>query len=264
MCYVGCAVATLWSPVAVHAQALVGDVVDDTRSAVAGATIGVFDARGRLVAQGVSDDRGHFRIEVPASGLHRLHIARLSYRSLSGGPYELRTGVELELFVVMHPAPVPVDGIDVAVTGTSARLEVAGFYERRGSGFGYHFDREALTRRGAIDVSDFLVRAIPGLKKSVASTRLIGQRSMQSDELVFERGFNGCAPSMWVDGVLVRTGGGSSEPLRPDDWFSIDELEGLEFYGTVSGVPMEFASAANCAVLIAWTRGSGRERGRRK
>ncbi len=259
---VGVVVGTLGtlSPSSLASQAVVGDVVDDGRQAVGGAVIGVFDVRGRLVAQGSSDDAGHFRINVPASGPHRLHITRLAYRSLTGGPYELRDGLELELFVVMHPAPVSLEGIDVAVAGRSARLEIAGFYERESEGFGYHFDREQLARRGSIDVAEFLARTVPGMRGS-GGKRLVGLEAMQSDRVTFERGSRGCVPAMWVDGVLVRGGGSSSDPLRPDDWFDISEIEGIEFYSTVSGVPTEFASSAICGVLVVWTRGSGLESG---
>lgn len=243
------------------AQTVVGDVVDDTRSAVVDARIGVFDAEGRLVGQGRTGESGHFRIDVPEPGPHRLHVTRFGYRSLSGGPYDLHIGLELELFVVMHPAPVPVDGIEVELEGRSGRLEIAGFYDRETAGFGYHFDREELERRGSIDVSDFLVRSIPGLEKSPRRARLIGLESMQSDAITFERGPQGCVPAMWVDGLLVRFGGRSSDPLRPDDWFVLSEIEGIEFYGTVSAVPVEFARSANCGVLVVWTRGSGYEHG---
>lgn len=255
----GCVICAIYAaiPSGAESQTVVGDIVDDTRSAVVGAAIGVFDAEGRLVGQGRSDEAGHFRIDVPHPGPHRLHLTRFGYRSLSGGPYELHSGLQLELFVVMHPAPVAVDGIEVEVEGRSGRLEMTGFYDRETAGYGYHFDRDELESRGSIDVSDFLARSVPGIKKSPRGTRLIGRESMQSDAITFERGPRGCVPAMWVDGMLVGFGGASSDPLRPDDWFILSEIEGIEFYGTVSGVPIEFARSANCGVLVVWTRGGG-------
>ena len=249
-------------PSSVEAQAVVGDIVDDTRAAVVGAAIGVFDAEGRLVGRGQTDESGHFRVDVREPGPHRLHITRLAYRSVSGGPYELHAGLDLEVFVVMHPAPLPVDGLAVEVQGRSGRLALAGFYAREIRGFGYHFDRQALERRGSLDPSDFLARSVPGIRKSPRSVRLIGRESMLSDAITFERGPQGCVPAMWVDGLMVHDGGRAADPLRPDDWFALSEIEGIEFYGTASGVPNEFATAANCGVLIVWTRGSGYERGR--
>lgn len=237
-----------------RAQAVAGEVLDTQRQPVAGADVTLFSASGRLVDHMRSTDDGAFVVVAPEGGPYRLHVAADTYRTVTGGPYDLTDGVDLEVYVVLHASPVQIDSIDVSVPQSSGRLAVRGFYDREKSGFGSFFDRREILQRGGISVGD-LLRRLPNVR-SDGGMDLFGDGSVQNTAIFVTRGTIVCRPAIWVDGILREDGGqGRSDPLRPDDWVNIDEIEGLEFYTGPSTIPVEFSHSGGCAALVVWTRG---------
>lgn len=245
-------------PSGARSQTILGDVVDDARRPVSAAAVGVFDEQGVLVASGRSDEEGHFRVAAPVSGRYRLHVAHPGYRSVSGGPYDVERGIGLELLVVLHRVPVELDELEVVVGQRAAHLTSTGFYERAAAGVGLFFDGEEIRRRMAGGLVDFMAR-LPSIEKTTRASPF-GPDAVRNPALYYERGAFSCVPALWVDGSLVRNGGTLAEPLRPDDWVSPEDVAAVEFYGGPSTVPMEFARSSACAVLVLWTRRSGRSR----
>lgn len=237
------------------AQAVAGDVVDESRAIVASVIVGLIDEDGTLVAHGRPTANGHFHVEAPEAGRYRVHVAGPGYRSLTGGPYDLVGDVVLELVVVVHRVPIPLAGLDVEVDGRVPRLVSNGFYDRAADGRGRFFEGEEIRRSGSARVADFLAR-LPRMRADPRGGRLFGEASVRNPALYFEGGGAPCAPTLWVDGSLVRAGGSDAEPLRPDDWVGTGELAGIEFYSGPASVPIEFSHSAACAVLLMWTRGS--------
>ncbi len=67
---------------------------------------------------------------------------------------------------------------------------------------------------------------------------------------------NRCLPSLWIDGVNVRSSGGANGPrVRIDDFLSPVEIEGIEIYRSASEVPPRYGgTGASCGVILIWTR----------
>lgn len=236
-------------------QSVAGDVVDENGVAVRAVTVGLIDEDGRLVGHGRSDSTGHFTVEAPGPGRYRVHAAGIGYRSLTGGPYDLVRDVVLELLVVMHRAPIALEGLDVEVEGRVPRLVSNGFYERAAEGWGHFFEGEEIRRSGSAHVAEFLGR-LPRVHADQAGANLFGPGSVRNPALVLGHGGAACVPALWVNGSLVRPGGSAAEALRPDDWVNTEEIAGLELYTSPASVPIEFSHSAACGVLVVWSRGS--------
>lgn len=241
----------------VSAQSVEGDVVDQTGAALGSVNLGLIDEDGGLVAHGRSDSAGRFHVQAPSPGRYRVHAAAVGYRSLTGGPYDLVGDIALELFVVMHRAPIPLEGLEVEIEadGLVPRLVLNGFYDRAEDGGGLFFVGDEVRRSGSTLIAEFLAR-LPRMQADPRGGNLFGEDSVRNPALYFDGGGARCVPALWVDGSLVRPGGTAAEPMRPDDWVGPEDIAGLEFYGGPASVPIEFSHSAACAVLIVWTRGS--------
>lgn len=238
-----------------HAQVVVGEIVGRSGSPIDEASIALLDADGATVAVGRSDAEGGFRVSASAPGEFTLHVTRRGYRPVTGGPYTLEDGIALEVLVVLHPAPAALDPIEVEVEGSrSRRLDLAGFYERERMGSGYFFDREDIENLRTTHLAEFLDRRVPRLKMD-RRVRLFGPDAVRNPPLAFDEVGRFCSPALWVDGVLVRTGGAGAEPIRVDDWVGPNAAEAIEFYGGPASAPLEFSASSRCAVIVVWTRG---------
>jgi hypothetical protein len=249
-----CVAVALFMPAAARAQEFRGEVVDEAGNRLSDVAIGLF-ANGRIVADAVSDRDGSFSIVAPRAGAFTVHFTRAGFRSVSGGPYELDPAEPMEAVVVLYRAPTVLPGLDVEVEGQSRRLRVAGFYERREEGFGRFIDRLEIERRGNVRMID-LLEPLPGLSVE-RGFGTDGPEEVMNPALWFGRAGQRCVPALWIDGMLVRTGGFNAPPLRPDDFVWPLDAEGIEFYGGPSQVPIEYARSAGCAVLLVWTREPG-------
>ena len=251
-----CALLSLLPPAVATAQEFRGEVVDETGNTLSDVAVGLVAADGRIVGDAVSNRDGSFSIVAPSAGAYTIHFTRIGFRSVSGGPYDLDPAEPMEAVVVLYRAPTILPGLDVAVEGQSNRLRVAGFYDRREEGFGRFIDRLEIERRGNVRMID-LLEPLPGLsvERGFGTT---GPDELMNPALWFGRSGQRCVPALWVDGMLMRTGGFNAEPLRPDDFVWPLDAEGIEFYGGPAQVPIEFARSAGCAVLIVWTREPGR------
>jgi hypothetical protein len=208
-----------------------------------------------MVADSVSGPDGVFAIRAPADGEYRIHFTRPGFRSVSGGPYELRAkDVALDALVVMHRAPEELPGLDVEVEGVYPRLVTSGFYERRQKGFGYFLDRDQIERRGQVRMSD-LLDPIPNVFSGQRAD--IGAGGVVNPAVWVGRGGRRCTPALWIDGLLIRNGGLFADPLRPDDFVWPADAEGIELYVGPAQVPPEFSRSAGCGVLVVWTRSPG-------
>ncbi len=242
-------------PGAVAAQEFRGEVVDEAGNRLSDVSIGLFAGDRGMVADAVTDEDGAFSVVAPSAGTYTVHFTRTGFRSVSGGPYRLDPAEPLEAVVVLYRAPAVLPGLEVDVQGQSRRLRLAGFYERRAEGFGRFLDRLEIERRGNVRMID-LLEPLPGLSVE-RGFGMTGPEELLNPPLWYGRAGLRCVPALWIDGMLVRTGGFDAPPLRPDDFVWALDVEGIEFYGGPAQVPIEYSRSAGCAVLIIWTREPG-------
>lgn len=243
------------SPVHTAAQEVRGEVIDKLRRPVSGAYIGIFDEERNLVVGGVADEDGVFSVTAPEEGTYYVLMSRIGYRSLYDGPFDLVDEGALELFAVMHPFPIAVDGLDIEVEAAEARLVEVGFYERQAKGFGYFLEREDLEQYTNRTLNEAF-RKIPGVRIAGSTPPGIsGPGAIRPGALVMTRNGGLCSPTVYIDGTLAGHGGNwAGMPIRPDERLMAGDLEAVEVYTTTAGQPLEFQASGGCGLVLIWSR----------
>lgn len=227
-----------------------GEILDRVRRPVAGAYVGLFDENRKLVVAGFADEDGDFSITAPDEGTYYVLMSRIGYRSLYDGPFELVDEGALQLFAVMHPFPLAVDGLEIEVDAAAARLVEVGFYERKARGFGYFFERHELEDDADRSLVEWL-RRIPGVHVSGA----LASGFPGEVDVTMSRNGAPCAPTLYVDGTLTGHGGeGPQHPISPYERLVPGDLQAAEVYTTISGQPVEFQVFGSCGLVLLWTR----------
>ncbi len=183
--------------------------------------------------EGETNEFGAFRTERLEIGVYRIRIRSVGFTAASQVGIFLEDGT-VELTAELAPQAMELEGIVVTVTRQS-RLENAGFYDRRQSGFGYSFTREEIEARRPGRVSD-LFRSVPG-------ARVIFRGGLLSPDVRLR---GGCVPDVVLDGLPIAT------PARVDEVLTVHELEALEVYSGATS-PMQY-SRSSCGTILAWTR----------
>ena len=163
-----------------------GVVVDTQDAVVVRAHVRVVDAQGQLLASGITDDRGQFRIATRGRDCQvRVSLTGFATATSPCGPAEIR--------VVLSPAPIG-ESIVVSATRDAAPTSQIGSAVTV-------FTADDIDRRGAPVVAD-LIRATPGVTV-VRTGGLGGQTSL------FVRGGESSYNKVLLDGVPLNEPGGT-------------------------------------------------------
>ncbi len=193
-----------------------------------------FDSEDEPSWSGESDADGRFRTDVLALGAYRLSVEVIPWSPLSHLLVLSEEGVG-DMRVEMVRVEYELDPIVVSARRIS-KLEREGFYERRQRGSGHFINREDIEERFPARVSD-LFRGIPG-------TRVITGSFGRSGGILLR---GGCTPLVVLDGVRL------SNPVRIDELFAVEQLEGIEVYQG-SSAPIQYVGISNCGVIMLWSR----------
>src|SRR6266550_849531 len=175
----------------------------------------------------VSDSTGSFTLVGLPGGRQTVRILygdSLSYEK----EMDLKQGKTLTLSVLLDVAATELAPIVVEAQTLSAERSLAGFYERKKSGFGRYYTLADLKRRPLETVQ---VRCRVGQCLPLASD-----------------GGRLCVMSLFLDGVRM-----------PADYLNlarVDELAGVEVYKVPVEVPPEFSSGLrrSCGAVVMWSR----------
>ena len=185
---------------------------------------------------GVSDSTGSFALVGLPEGRQTVRILygdSLSYEH----KIDLKQGKTLTLSVLLDVAATELTPIVVEAQTLRADRSLAGFYERKKSGFGRYYTLADLKRRPLETLQALL------LESGVRVRCRIGQcLALGSD------GGRVCAMSLFVDGLRM-----------PPDYLNlarVDELAGVEVYRVPVEVPAEFWSGLRspCGAVAMWSR----------
>lgn len=211
-----------FSPAA--AQSVSGTVMEEGANApVVQARVTLVSSEGEVVSEGTTDRSGNFRVEAPLPGIYTLRIIRLGFASFTSA--ELRL-VQEETTVVRIRLTVRAIGLEpMTIVGRrhmeNARLRE--FYQRaeftRRLGSGRILYREDLDSRGDLR---YTLAGIPVRPN--------------------------CQRDFYIDGFRV----------DPEDqqYFlnSTTDLEGVEIYSSVTGIPPQYQGLGTCGVVLMWSR----------
>jgi len=233
-------------------QGIQGRLVDPvTGRPVPNAEVTIRWTQGDFNRTATATPQGFFRLLSPWPGTFTLKATASGYKEVRADSLEIEprelTVVEIEL-----PAePIALDPLVVVAEPRAYQLEVNGFYDRAGQGFGHFITPEELDARQSVEVSD-LLRDIPGLKveRTVFGTRV------RFPKLDVPGDF--CDPRLYVDGTLISQpspfnaetlGGTYLDPV-----VNLSEIGGMEVHTRSAGLPLAFrGTQGGCGVILIWT-----------
>jgi len=184
----------------------------------------------------VSDSTGSFELAGLPDGQQLVRILygdSLSYEK----EMDLKQGKTLTLSVLLDVAATELAPIVVEAQTLSAERSLAGFYERKKSGFGRYYTLADLKRRPLETLQALLLESGVRVRCRVGQCLALG-----SD------GGRVCVMSLFLDGLRM-----------PTDYLNlarVDELAGVEVYKVAVEVPPEFSSGLRrtCGAVVMWSR----------
>jgi protocatechuate 3,4-dioxygenase beta subunit len=224
-------------------------------SRVQDAEITVRSLSGEVVASGVTNERGVFRLATPTPGRYLLSAETLGYGPLEGEAIDVSLGQLTVLEIQMVPEAVALEPLVATAEPRAYHLEVEGFYRRMETGLGKFMTPEVFEERKPRMASDLLF-GIPGVNVA-EPTRGDGGRA------VYFRGILGggvCWPMVYVNRMLVSTGGTSvfAEPAALDELVDAADVLAMEVYRSPAEIQPEFSGPnSGCGVIVLWTRRGG-------
>jgi hypothetical protein len=267
-------VGLLVAPVAAHAQAIHGVLVeDDTGEAITGAHVELVASDGHTVASTRTGGDGAFLLRLRRAGAFTVRLTHLGYTSVESDTVVVDPHETLSVELRMARAAIPLEPLVVLARADARRA--GGFYERmqRPGAVGHFVTRERLERRRGVWITN-IVGEVPGVYlrqvfcHGSPCGHLITMRGMgvgpvrtppHQDEPDASPGValtasDQCAPTIYVDGLRMEEGETVDAFLRPDN------LEGVEIYTRGSSAPYPLLARDACGVVAFWTREDGLSR----
>ncbi len=182
-----------------------------------------------------TDAQGRFAfVDVPP-GTYALTLTLLGHVTLHD-TLDVQEGADTEVVSELSISPIPLDPI---VTVVPRRPLLQGFERRRKTGRGAYLGREEIVGMNAVRVGD-LLRGFAGT--SVVRLDHGGYGVRMRD---------GCAPSIWVNGV--RTVNDRRSEIGLDEIVEPLEVVGIEVYRDPAAMPAQFTTGS-CGAVLFWTR----------
>lgn len=196
----------------------------------------------------LSDSSGVARAGVVPPGIRLVKVMRVGYLPESFA-VEFRPGETVEAEVDLQRAPLELEGLTVTERMPSRTLRDAGFYDRRRMGFGKFVGREEIDARRDGKLSSLMMN-LPGVNVVYCPF----PRCLQPGYILIAGGTrlsasSNCRMVLYVDGVRV--------PNEDIDRIRVQNLDGVEVYTRLGGIPVQFAGTdASCGVALLWSRTS--------
>jgi hypothetical protein len=226
-------------------------------SRVQDAEITVRSLSGEVVASGVTNERGVFRLATPTPGRYLLSAETLGYGPLEGEAVDVLYGKLTVLEIQMVPEAVALEPLVATAEPRAYHLEVDGFYRRMETGQGKFMTPEVFEQRRPRMASDLLF-GIPGV--NIAEPTLgNGGRAVYFRSGIRPDG-SVCWPMIYINRMLVSPGGISSfaEPAAIDELVHAADVMAMEVYRSPVEIQPEFSGEnSGCGVIVLWTRRGG-------
>ena len=246
-------VLTIGTPIS-QAQVIRGTVREArTAEPVMLAYVGVLAPGRELVVAGLADRYGSFSLNAPAAGSYFLYVARMGYKSVIDGLFQVGEDGVFELQVGLTRAAVELEDLVVEAEEQRSKLELVGFMERAAIGRGTFLIGEDIQAIALDKITDAF-RNIPGLDV-VTARPFVGPEAMRNPEIRIRRGGGECSPTLYVDGAIMALGSQRPEsgPVRPDDFVMPASVEAVEIYVRPSETPIQYEAMGRCGVVLIWT-----------
>ena len=217
------------------------------------AYVGLLAPGRELVVAGLADRYGSFSLNAPAAGSYFLYVARMGYKSVIDGLFQVGEDGVFELQIGLTRAAVELEDLVVEAEEQRSKLELVGFMERAAIGRGTFLIGEDIQAIALDKITDAF-RNIPGLDV-VTARPFVGPEAMRNPEIRIRRGGGECSPTLYVDGAIMALGSQRPEsgPVRPDDFVMPASVEAVEIYVRPSETPIQYEAMGRCGVVLIWT-----------
>lgn len=249
---------------AVPVEGAVRGQVEDasTGQGVPAVQVEFLDSGSRVRASATSDGEGIFLLPRVPSGSFRLRTTRIGYATTATDYGRVEAGEVLTVVLRIHPEAIPLAPLEITSRRRASSPILEGFHLRRERGVrGTFLTREDVERQSPSRLTD-LLQTVPGIRITTGpgfgSSRLVSMIPPGPS-----RSSGACPVQVFLDGVLasrrvLMAGGGGLSPLDGvpvDDLATPSEIEGIEVYRGLGGIPPEFLTPdAGCGVIAIWTR----------
>ena len=192
-------------------------------------------AEGAVLQHVVTDAAGRFALHDVPAGRLALGVHRLGYQARTVSV--VRGAADQPMFVEIVLTSLPAQLEEVLVNAApSGRLREFYDHRQQRQSFGRFLELADIRRIAPRSPSD-LFRTVPGITIRAATT---GGNTIR---------IRGCQPTVWVDGQRI-PGAELDDVIQPND------IGGIEFYPSSSGVPPQYLDPSNrlCGLILVWTR----------
>ena len=214
---------------------------DGTRAPIRDAQV-IVSGVGTVAA---TDSAGAADAATVPAGVRLVRVQRVGYLPESF-TVEFRPGETVEAEVDLLRAPLELDGLTVTGRMPSRSLRDAGFYDRERIGFGKFVGREEIDARHDGKLSSLML-TIPGVYVMHCQSDCPDPGYYLVASATRMTANSNCRIQLYLDGVKV--------PNRNIDRISALNLDGVEVYTRLGGIPAQFAGTdASCGVVLLWSR----------
>jgi len=209
-------------------------------------------------ASNTTAEDGSFLLPRLPRGEFRLRVSRLGYATRTTEVFRLEGGETLTLTIWVEPSAIPLAPLEVRPEEVSRSPILDAFYGRaRSAPTGSFITREEIERLQPARVSD-LLSLLPGATPEGRSSPLMSSGMLFSEN---PSGIAGrpCPIQVFLDGRPVPRGIGfpdhPPQAVLVDHLIRPNEVEGIEFYGSLDQVPPSLRTTnALCGVMAIWRR----------
>ncbi len=182
-----------------------------------------------------TDAQGRFELRDVPAGRLTVRVRRLGYQPRTVDVVVGATAPTTFLKIIVTPAPAQLEEVLVDAA-PSGRLREFYDHRQQRQSFGRFLELADIRRIAPRSPSD-LFRSVPGITIRAATT---GGNTIR---------IRGCQPTVWVDGQRI-PGAELDDVIQPND------IGGIEFYPSSSGIPPQYLDPSNrlCGLILVWTR----------
>lgn len=225
---------------------------EKTEAPISTGVLHVLDEEGTLQFRVEADSVGRFAHSLAREGRYRLHASAPGYQTSESELLRVSEGDTLDVDLMLGLRVIPLK--PVVVTARSRRNYLSkAVRERMENGHGRYLTRADIERRHATRASDLLL-GVPGI-------RYLSTRGGFDRKIAFSRsltsGGSRCIAQIFINGMAWNRPDfrGRESPFTLDDAVHPGDVEAIEIYAGLGGIPPEFLSPhAACGVIVVWTR----------
>ena len=228
-----------------------GTITDTSGTRVANARVQIvgtsYTARANLF--------GEFRLTGLPPGRMRIAAEVMGYEPARAA-VELGLGEALVLpssALRMKPVATQLAPVTVAAEAPTSRRNLAEFERRRANTTGSFITRAEFMKQGNPGKTTDVLRRMRGIRVRPGTGFLMTWiiTSTRGARAVGVNTAGECSPLIFLDRRFI----GTAAALVVDNVIPVEQIEAIEFYSSIAGMPPEFnRRGAGCGVLVFWTR----------